>query len=134
MKLLMIYSSYFSYRTTTVSLPEAERVDEESEFHEVQLALIQMEAHDEQRPPLKKSCEFIKWLSRKHPFNTVILHSFSHLSDSKAPASFAASFLNQMEDRLRLYGFEVFQTPYGYFLDLQIKAPGFSLARVFKSF
>jgi len=30
-------------------------------------------------------------------------------------------------------GYTVHQTPFGYFLDLQIDAPGFSLARVFKN-
>jgi len=30
-------------------------------------------------------------------------------------------------------GYKVNQTPFGYFLDLQVDAPGHSLARVFKN-
>jgi predicted deacetylase len=93
-----------------------------------------MEEHDEENPPLKKAANFIKWLSRKHAFEAIVLHSFSHLSESKAEPTFAADFLNQLDERLQKSGFNVHQTPYGYFLNLEIKAPGFSLARVFKSF
>jgi hypothetical protein len=38
-----------------------------------------------------------------------------------------------VEERMRNSGYEVNQTPFGYFLDLQLNAPGFSLARVFKN-
>ena len=38
------------------------------------------------------------------------------------------------DERLTSSGFQVEQTPFGYFLDLQIDAPGYSLARVFKDF
>lgn len=134
MKLLMIYSESFSYSTTSKSLDSAPDQDEKRQFEQVQLAFIQMEKHDEERTPLKKSANFIKWLRRKHDFDTVILHSFSHLSESKADPTFSARFLDQLEERLVKAGMQVFQTPYGYFLDLEIKAPGFSLARVFKSF
>ena len=130
----MIYSDHFSYQTTLKSLDSAAAINEEKSFSNVQLAFIQMEAHDEDNPPLKKSANFIKWLRRKHDFDTVILHSFSHLSESKATPEFSSEFLDQLEQRLANAGMKVHQTPYGYFLDLNIKAPGFSLARVFKSF
>jgi len=134
MKILMIYSSSFSYDTALKSLKTVPDLKEKRSFENVQLAFIQMEEHDELKPPLKKASNFIKWLSRKHPFEHIILHSFSHLSESKASADFSQNFLDEMEERLKLSGFEVSQTPYGYFLDLNIQAPGFSFARVFKSF
>ncbi|MEZ4908826.1 MAG: threonyl-tRNA synthetase editing domain-containing protein [Saprospiraceae bacterium] len=64
----------------------------------------------------------------------MILHSFGHLSESKATPEFSQNLLNEFEEKLILQGFEVSQTPFGYFLDLNIEAPGFSLARIFKSF
>lgn len=134
MKILMIYSEEFAYSTSKKSLESVEDLREEKQFQNVQVAFIQMEKHDEEKAPLKKSANFIKWLRRKHDFDTVILHSFSHLSDSKADPEFSAQFLNQLEERLTNAGLQVFQTPYGYFLNLELKAPGFSLARVFKSF
>lgn len=134
MKILMIYCKEFGFETTVKSLESAPDLSDQQTFHEVQLALIQMEEQDETNPPLKKAVNFVKWLSRKNPFSTVILHSFSHLSESKASPIFSAAFLDEMEERLIKSGFEVHQTPYGYFLNLAINAPGFSLARVFKSF
>ncbi|MEA2086795.1 MAG: threonyl-tRNA synthetase editing domain-containing protein, partial [Candidatus Caldatribacteriota bacterium] len=38
------------------------------------------------------------------------------------------------EKRLENAGYKTRQTPFGYFLDLDLKAPGKSLARVFKEF
>ena len=37
------------------------------------------------------------------------------------------------ESRLQNADYQTAQTPFGYFLDLDMKAPGFSLARIFKS-
>ncbi|MCD4788442.1 MAG: hypothetical protein K8R37_00470, partial [Bacteroidales bacterium] len=38
------------------------------------------------------------------------------------------------QKRLENTGYKVNQTPFGYFLDLKMDAPGLSLARVFKAF
>ena len=134
MKLLMIFCNSFRFETAEKSLEETETRHEQRAFEKVQVAFIQLEAHDIDNPPMKKSVNFIKWLSRKNPFDTVILHSFSHLSESKATPEFSFQFLNEMEHILKDKGFDVHQTPYGYFLNLSLEAPGFSQARVFKSF
>ncbi|MBA7538919.1 hypothetical protein ES705_31197 [subsurface metagenome] len=63
----------------------------------------------------------------------LILHSFAHLSESKAEPEFTKLLLNRVEEHMANAGYEVNQTPFGYFLDLQVDAPGFSLARVFKN-
>jgi hypothetical protein len=78
----------------------------------------------------KKLVNHLKWVARKNNTTTVILHSFAHLSDSKASARFTKDLLDQAEIRLQKAGYETAQTPFGYFLDLNIKAPGFSLARI----
>jgi hypothetical protein len=43
---------------------------------------------------------------------------------------FTRELFNQAEQRLQNAGFETAQTPFGYFLDLTLKAPGYSLARI----
>ncbi|MGD9899066.1 MAG: threonyl-tRNA synthetase editing domain-containing protein, partial [Calditrichaceae bacterium] len=40
----------------------------------------------------------------------------------------------RVETRLDNTGYNVTQTPFGYFLDIKIDAPGKSLARVYKEF
>ncbi len=133
MKVLMIYADRFAYNPTIKTLDFVPIMSERMEYKDVQVAFIQVEKEDEEKIPTKKFTNFVKWLSRKNEFKTIILHSFGHLSESKADTKFTLDVLNLFEEKLKNAGFEVFQTPFGYFLDLDIKAPGYSLARVFKS-
>ncbi len=75
-----------------------------------------------------------KWLARKWNVTDIILHSFTHLAEDKAAPEMARSLLDRAQKRLHAAGYQAYQTPYGYFLDLSIKAPGHPLARVFKVF
>ncbi len=106
------------------------------EFENIQTAFIQVEEEDIEREAeiSKKLLKNIKWVCGKNDTNKrIVLHSFAHLSESKAPPDFTRSLFDKIDERLTNSGFEVFQTPFGYFLDLRVDAPGFSLARVFKS-
>lgn len=76
----------------------------------------------------------LKWAARKNATQTIVLHSFTHLSDSTAPAEFARGLLARAERRLLDSGYTASTTPFGYVLDLEIQTPGESLARLFKSF
>ncbi len=129
----MIYANKFAYKPTIKTLDFVPEITEAMEYNNVQVAFIQVEEKDKEKAPTKKFINFIKWLSRKNEFKTIVLHSFGHLSESKASPEFTQNILNIFEEKLKSTGFEVYQTPFGYFLDLDIKAPGYSLARVFKS-
>ena len=75
-----------------------------------------------------------KWLARKWDTKQIILHSFSHLGEAKADPEKARALLDRAAVRLVDSGYSVKQTPYGYFNDLYIQAPGHPLARIYKSF
>ena len=81
----------------------------------------------------KKLIKNLKWICGKNQSKEIVLHSFAHLSESKADPDFTKVFFNQVDERMKNAGYIVHQTPFGYFLDLQIDAPGFSQARVFKN-
>lgn len=134
----MIYCNNFSYFPALKSLEEAENITEGASFEKVQVAFIQAEESDETSGRVKsiekKLLNYIKWISRKNNKKKVILHSFAHLSDSKASAEFTKELFDRIEARLKNVGHQVAQTPFGYFLDLKVDAPGESLARVFQSF
>lgn len=49
-----------------------------------------------------------------------MLHSFSHLAETKADADFTRELLARASQRLTKAGYDVWQTPFGYFLDLQV--------------
>jgi hypothetical protein len=76
----------------------------------------------------------IKWGARKNETVQVVLHSFAHLSESKATPQFTKQLFDLSEKRLQNANYKTAQTPFGYFLDLDIQAPGLSQARIFKSF
>jgi len=136
MKLLMIYCNSFAYKPTIKTLEMADENAQPSGFENVQTAFIQVEEQDEEREGdiTKKLLKNLKWVCGKNNTRKVVLHSFAHLSENKANPEFTVQLFNRIEERLKNAGYEVSQTPFGYFLDLQMDAPGFSLARVFKSF
>ena len=74
-----------------------------------------------------------KWLARKWETREILLHSFTHLGEEKAEPDAARALLSRAEERLTAAGYVASQTPYGYFLDLELQAPGHPLARIYKA-
>jgi len=136
MKVLLIYCNVFAYTPTSKTLEIAEVNEESASFENVQTAFIQVEAEDLEKETqvAKKLLKNLKWVCGKNGTKKVVLHSFAHLSESKADPEFSKKIFDHVQERLENVGYEVSQTPFGYFLDLKVDAPGFSLARVFKSF
>lgn len=136
MKVLVMYINEFSYTPAEKNLEEVETVVNGATISKAILAFIQVEQEDEQKDLKsreKKLVNHLKWTARKNNCKRVILHSFAHLSDSKASVGFTKSLFDEAEQRLQNADFETFQTPFGYFLDLRIDAPGYSLARIWTS-
>ncbi len=136
MKLLMIYCDRFAYKPQIKTLPDFPDWHDTKEFMHVLVAFIQMEATDEKEPKYfeTKLVKSLKWAAKKNETNHIVLHSFAHLSMSKAGAGFTKQFFDAVEQRLSDTNFQVNQTPFGYFLDIDVKAPGRSTAIIFKSF
>jgi len=134
MKLLMIYMDNFSYKPTIKTIESMPDFTEEVSYKNVQAAFIQVEESDTENETSvkKKLLKNLKWIAGKNNTKHIILHSFAHLSESKAEPEFTKALFDNIDERLTGSGFEVNQTPFGYFLDLKVDAPGFSLARVFK--
>lgn len=133
MKVLTMFVNEFSYSPAQKNLEMADEAIESGKFKDSILAFIHVEESDELndvKSREKKLVNHLKWVARKNSCNSVILHSFAHLSDSKASPEFTRQVFNEAEKRLKNADFLVAQTPFGYFLDLNIKAPGFSLARI----
>jgi len=133
MKVLVIYCTAFSYLPTTKTLPDFEDVTTGKTFTDCIVAFIQVEVEDEEKEVTgreKKLVNHLKWTARKNNTNSIVLHSFAHLSASKASVNYTKALFDQAELRLHNGGYSTEQTPFGYFLDLNINAPGFSLARI----
>ena len=133
MKVLVMYVDEFSYTPAQKNLDSAEEITEGASFTDSVLAFIQIEKADEDndvKSREKKLVNHLKWTARKNNCTKIILHSFAHLSDSKASVEFTREVFDLAEKRLQNGGYTTAQTPFGYFLDLQLKAPGHSLARI----
>ena len=136
MKLLIIYADKFGYKTSEKGLQEAVSISEEKEFNNCLVGFIHFEEKDEDilSAVETKMVKQLKWAARKNETNKIILHSFAHLSESKGSPEKTKELFDSAEIRLENADYEVLQTPFGYFLDLDINAPGHSFARLFKEF
>lgn len=135
MRVLFWYCDRFDWAPAMKTLPdtpEAEPAENENAVVAfVHIEPVDVEAGSSAETKLVKNA---KWLVRKWENTRVVLHSFTHLGEEKAEADKAQSLLDRAQKRLEKAGYSVVQTPYGYFLDLAIKAPGHPLARVYKEF
>ncbi len=136
MKLLIWYTDLFAYKTSRKGLETVEELTKEEKIEKCLVAFIQVEEKDEEnlKSAETKMLKQIKWAAKKNNTERIVLHSFAHLSSSKASPESVQSLFNSAEERLKNSGYNVSQTPFGYFLDLEMKAPGFPLARLFKEF
>jgi hypothetical protein len=134
MKLLIIYADKFGYKTSSKGLDSAETIEEESLFTNSLVGFIHFEEKDEKNISAveTKMIKQLKWAARKNETENIILHSFAHLSESKGSPELTKQLFDSAEKRLSESGYKVAQTPFGYFLDLNVQAPGNSFARLFK--
>lgn len=134
MKLLMFYADSFYAEPTTKTLESFPDVDTPTEVKDAVLAFIQVEEKDMEKvgKVTTKLLKNVKWLMNKLDTKKVVLHSFAHLSRSKANPEKAFEVFENAFKRLQKSGYEPIMTAYGYFNDLKLELPGDSLARVFK--
>ncbi len=134
MKLLMIYADKFAYKTAAKALESMPDITEKREITNTLVGFIQVETQDEDRLSAveTKLIKNLKWAARKNETNKIVLHSFSHLSESKAAPEITQQVFSHAARRLFSAAYEVHQTPFGYFLDLDLQAPGHPLSRLFK--
>ena len=134
MKLLMFYSPEFWVRPFEKAVPEAPERQMEETFRAAVIIFYHAEEGDSERERsvIGKWVKNAKWLAGKFNTRSVVLHSFNHLSSSKAPVESAAAIKDEVRKRLERVGFEVFETPFGWQNEWKLHVAGESLAKVFK--
>ncbi len=135
MRILFWYCNTFSWVPALKTLAEAPEA-QPATHQDTIVAFVHVEPADlisgsQAETKLVKNA---KWLARKWNITTVVLHSFTHLAEEKADPEEAQRLLDRTQQRLETAGYNTCQTPYGYFLDLNIDAPGHPLARIYKEF
>ena len=134
MKIILFYAPSFWFRTYEKVLPDVPDHDVERTEENSVVVFYQAEAEDVEREGsvLTKLVKNIKWLAGKFKTRTVVLHSFGHLSLSKAPSEFTAKMITSAKERLTQTGYQVIETPFGYLNEWKMHVAGDSLAKVFK--
>jgi hypothetical protein len=136
MRLLILFVSEFAYQPGQRSRPGAATAPSGCRWSDAVLALIHAEPADSKVLPVvvTKLAKNLKWAARKNHTERIILHSFAHLAEHRAPPETAAEIIAQVEQRLLDTGYSAAQTPFGYLLDLQLSAPGREFTRIYKEF
>lgn len=80
----------------------------------------------------RRALKHLKWLANKRDLRRIVLHSFAHLGADNAPPDEARALFDALDARLTNTGYEVHQTPFGWFCAWQIDVHGESLAKVYK--
>ncbi len=134
MKILMFYAPSFWFRTYKKVLEEVSEQNIERNIENALVIFYHSEAEDIDRKSsvLTKFVKNIKWLAGKSGTKNLVLHSFNHLSVSKAPPEFTVEFILDVKKKLDKAGFTVSETPFGYLNEWKIHVAGDSLAKVFK--
>jgi len=134
MKLLLFYAPSFWFKTYQKVLEQVDDQDMEANRQHAIVVFYHVEAEDLERrgKVLTKFIKNIRWLAGKFDSKNVVLHSFNHLSGSKAPADFADGLVQEARYRLERSGYSVTVTPFGYLNEWKLHVAGESLAKVFK--
>ena len=135
MRLLFWYCDRFAWHPALKTLADAPDASPMSHAHAV-VAFIHEEPKDVDGggSAETKLVKNAKWLARKWATKQIVLHSFTHLGEAKAEPEAAKALIDRVQTRLENADYRAVQTPYGYFNDLSIEAPGHPLARIFKEF
>jgi hypothetical protein len=131
----MFQAKRFWWKSFSKTLEDMPEVDVEETVTDAVVVFLHAEEEDEAKgnPLLTKTLKNIKWLANKRDLKNVVLHSFTHLSDSTASSDYAQAFLESAAERLRGTGYHVWLTPFGYFCEWELSVYGESLAKVFKA-
>jgi hypothetical protein len=134
LKLLLFYAHNWWFKTAAKSLPHVDDVDMEKSVDNSAVVFLHAEKEDEEKGKslLDKLVKNIKWLAGKFGTKNVVIHSFNHLSSSKASPEYSEQIIKQAAERLQNAGYTVICTPFGYFNEFRIHVGGESLAKVFK--
>lgn len=133
MRLLTFLAREFTWQPFSQTLDDAPPAAPGSAADAV-IAFMHVEAGDEhdRARVFRHTLKHLKWLANKRSFQTIILHSFTHLGGENAGPAFAQTFFDDLAERLRNTGYTVEITPFGWFCSWQLDVYGESLAKVYK--
>ena len=136
MKIILFYTPSFWFKTYKKVVEEVPDCDVEKKAESAVVVFYHAEAEDVDKKGgvVTKFVKNVKWLAGKFKTRTVVLHSFSHLSLSKASSELTEEIIADVKARLSRTGYSVIETPFGYLNEWKMHVAGESLAKVYKEF
>ena len=125
----MFHTKTFWYKPYNSDSSETEK----GSFENCLVIFIHVEETDKgNNGVMNKAVGNIKWLANKNKTNTVVLHSFAHLSNSKSDPETANEMIQNISEKLKK-NLSAHIVPFGQFYEFSIHVLGQSLAKVFKN-
>ncbi len=136
MRMLMFMAKRFWWKSFSKTLENVTEQQEEKEVGDAVVVFMHVEERDaaDRDTTFRKALKNVKWLANKRELKRVVLHSFTHLGGENASPDFAGVFIQDLAERLRVNGYEVWVTPFGYFNEWDLSVYGESLGKVWKEF
>lgn len=135
MRLLMFHCKEFWYTVGRPGLRNREcPVGEEKIYNNCAVIFIHVEPGDVERESrvIRKVINNVTWYARKTRVETIVLHSFAHLSEKKADPEVGEKLLNIIFEKLKRKINNVELTPFGCFLEFRMHVFATPISRVFK--
>ncbi|MBI4825536.1 MAG: hypothetical protein HY807_03840 [Nitrospirae bacterium] len=136
MRLILYYAPSFWFKTYKKILDEVPDHNIEETVENTVVVFYQAEEEDSEKKSsvVSKFVKNVKWVAGKFDTKNIVLHSFSHLSMSKAAPELTNEIITDVKERLSRTGYAITETPFGYLNEWKLHVAGESLAKVFKEF
>lgn len=124
----MFHTKSFWYKPYNSDSPEIEKTS----LANCLVIFIHVEERDKDKGDVVgKAVGNIKWLADKNKTDSVVLHSFAHLSNSKSDPETANDLIKKISEKLKK-DLSTHIVPFGQFYEFSVHVLGPSLAKVFK--
>lgn len=136
MRIILYYAPSFWFKTYKKILYDVPDHEMEETVENAVVVFYQAEEEDEDKKSsvISKFVKNTKWVAGKFDTKKIVLHSFSHLSMSKASMELTDEIIRDVKERLLRTGYSITETPFGYLNEWKLHVAGESLAKVFKEF
>jgi threonyl-tRNA synthetase len=135
MRLLLLHCEYFEYSVREEAIRNPESVEDASKggkFENTLVAFCTVEREDEANPDevAAKATDSIAEVAKSVKTQRTLVYPYAHLSSSHGSRDTAIAILHQLSKNLKNGGFEVHQSPFGYYKSFSLRCLGHPLSEL----
>jgi threonyl-tRNA synthetase len=136
MRVLVIHCDYFRYKLGRATKFAEEAKEREAELRDVLVLFTCIENGDERREKelVEGFISDMKETTKRIGCSRIILYPYAHLSSNLSSPNFAKEMLKNLKEALQREGFEVSQSPFGWYKEFELCCKGHPLAESYREF